>query len=467
MEFNSLFFLFVFLPVFTGLMYFCKKDSVRNIITLLFSVLFYAFGDRDHLLLLFLTCLIAYFSARNVRKNRTVYLLYLIVTVLILCLYKYGNYVRTAFSSYFADPDFGKILMPLGISFYTFTSIAYVTDVYRGKYEAEKDLFHLCLFLTFFPVVISGPILRYPAFRDQLSGRKIDTDSLAQGLRRFLTGLGKKVLIANQLSLVSNTLFSDTLQASFPLAVYALAAYALQLYYDFSGYSDMAIGIARMIGFTIPENFNDPYLSHSIEEFWRRWHISLSNWLRDYIYIPLGGNRKGLSRKCLNVLIVFLVSGLWHGSTWFFLIWGLYHGLLRVSSILFADLYRKVKTALHIDDTQKWYRAFQILRTDILIMISYIPFRSQTLLQAKILTKGILGRGFRFDAFYTRQLDVLYLLFYVLLGVLFLFPSVRKIFQKIEEKSPYVYDVLLLLLTALSVFYIVSGSYSAFIYFDF
>ncbi len=467
MEFNSLFFLFVFLPVFIGLMYFIKKDSARNIITLLFSVLFYAFGDRNHLLLLFLTCLIAYFAARNVRKNRTIYLLYLIITVLILCFYKYGNYVRTAFSAYFADPDFGKILMPLGISFYTFASIAYVTDVYLGKYEAEEDLFRLCLFLTFFPVVISGPILRYPAFRDWLSERKIDTDSLAQGLRRFLIGLGKKVLIANQLSLVSNTLFSDTLQASFPLAVYALAAYALQLYYDFSGYSDMAIGIARMIGFTIPENFNDPYLSHSIEEFWRRWHISLSTWLRDYIYIPLGGNRKGMIRKCVNILIVFLVSGLWHGSTWFFLIWGLYHGLLRMSSILFADLYRKIKETLHIDDSKKWYRAFQILRTDLLIMISYIPFRCQTLLQAKILTKGILGRGFRFDAFYTRQLDVLYLLFYVLLGVLFLFPSIRGIFRKIEKKSPYVYDLLLLLLAALSVFYIVSGSYSAFIYFDF
>lgn len=467
MEFNSLFFLMIFLPLFTGTMFFIRKNEIRNILLLLFSLFFYASGDLKHLPVLVIMILLTWGFGKIIKGKRGLYILYLFLVLSLLSVYKYGNYLASAFSSYLKDPDLIKIVMPLGISFYTFTSISYVSDVYRGKYECEDSLFDIACFLSFFPSVISGPLLRYDSFRVYLKEKEISTDTLAEGFRRFLIGLGKKVIIANQLSLVSNTLFSDNLQADFLLAAYAVSAYALQLYYDFSGYSDMAIGIGQMIGYRMPENFYDPYLSTSIADFWQNWHATLGTWFKDYVYIPLGGSRRGKIRTCINLFLVFLFSGLWHGSTWLFLVWGIYHGGLRVAGYLFRDINKVIREKLSLADGSLLLKIFRILRTDLLVLIGWIPFRCETLRQVKILVKAFIGKGFRFNGFYVRQLDVLYLLFYFLIGFLFLFPGFRKIFTKIREKSPVIYDLLLLLVLLISIFFLISGSYSAFIYFQF
>ena len=484
MEFNSLFFLFIYLPLFIGTMVFIKKNEARNLILLLFSLFFYWSGDHKHILILFLIILLSYFFGKRVKGNGKVYALYLVSVLGVLCFFKYGNTVLEMVKTYLDRPDLGKILMPLGISFYTFTSISYVSDVYYEKYEAEEDILHLMNYLTFFPVVISGPLIRYDSFKEFLDEKKIDADSIANGLRRFIIGLSKKVIIANQLSIVCDTLFSDNVQASFLLAGYALSTYALQLYYDFSGYSDMAIGIGQMIGFTVPENFDTPYFSHSIAEFWRRWHITLGAWFREYLYYPLLRSRsfnkltKGLSNKIpkkkarlyvtvLALFITWFLIGCWHGTTWRFILYGLYHGFFIITSTLFEKNYASLREKLHINADSRLYKAFQIIRTDAIVTAGYILFRCETLRQMKILIKAFIGRGFRFDGFYTRQLDILYLLFYFALGFLFLFPFVHRFFKKIEEKTPYLHDILLLILAGLSVFFIVSGSYSAFIYFNF
>ncbi len=484
MEFNSLFFLFVYLPIFIGLMAVIKDERIRNILLLVFSVFFYISGDIKHFLILCILILLTYLFGRHVKGNGKIYFLYLVCVLGTLCFFKYGNTLAEAIDLYTKHPDLMKIVMPLGISFYTFTSISYISDVYYEKYEYEKDILDLASFLTFFPVVISGPLIRYDSFKNFLNEKKIDNTSVSSGLRRFLIGLGKKVIIANQLSIICDTLFTDSTQASFLLAGYALSAYALQLYYDFSGYSDMAIGIGQMIGYTIPENFETPYFSHSIAEFWRRWHITLGVWFKEYLYYPLlrtkwmGRFVKSLSKKIpkkqarvwstvLALFITWFLIGCWHGSTWRFLLYGLYHGFFIICDTLLSKAYASLREKCHIKSDSKLWKAFQIIRTDVIVTLGYILFRCETLRQIKIIVKALIGRGFRFDGWYVRQLDILYLLPYFFVGLLFLFPFVHRFFKKVEEKAPYIYDLLLVLIAAVSVFFIVSGSYSAFIYFNF
>ena len=467
MEFNSLFFIFVYLPLFVGIMYFIKNNNIRNISLLIFSMLFYIFGDFKHIIILLTIMLITYISALFVKKNSKIYFLYLLLVLGTLSYFKYGNYLLDAFQRYIANPDFTTIIMPLGISFYTFTSISYVSDIYYEKYEAEKNFLNIAIFLSFFPVVISGPLIRYDSFKKYIIEKNINTDSIADGLRRFIIGLGKKVIIANQLNIITSTIINEKTNISFPLAWYAIIAYGIQEYYDFSGYSDMAIGIGEMIGYKIPENFNDPYFSHSIAEYWRRWHMSLGAFIRDYIYIPLGGNRKGKIRKTLNLLIALTISGIWHGSTIPFLVWGFLNGLFLALDTYF-DNYRQLKDYFHINENNKLWKAFQILRTSfIAIVLKTFAFKCYNNNEIISLFKGAIGKGDAFTMSYLRSLDIIYPFIVLVIGFILLFPRIKKIYSSMNEKTPLVYDISLLFIAILSVALIVSGSYSAFVYFQF
>lgn len=467
MEFSSLFFILIYLPTFIGLMYFIKNNTIRNVVLLVASLLFYCLGDRQHFLILILVFLVTYMAAFKVKKNKLVYTLYLIIVLAILSYFKYGDYLLTSLGAYLKNPDLSKIIMPLGISFYTFLSISYVSDVYYDKYDHEKNPQYILMFLTFFPVVISGPLIRYDKFKLFIEKKDINTDGVSSGLRRFIIGLAKKVIIANQLNVISSTIISDDAKISMPLAWLAIITYGIQEYYDFSGYSDMAIAIGQMIGFEIPENFNNPYFSHSIREYWRRWHMSLGAFIRDYIYIPLGGNRKGKFRKALNMLIALTISGIWHGSTLPFLLWGLINGLLEALDAYF-DGYASLKQKLKINDQTKLWKAFQILRTAfIAIVLKAYAFKCASLDQISKLFMASIGKGETFNMFYIRGLDILYVLIILVIGIILLFPSIKGRLLALEGKAPVVYDVVLLCLCVLSIVLIVSGSYASFVYFQF
>ena len=467
MEFNSLFFIFIYLPIFIGLMYFVKNNSYRNIILFVFSILFYILGDFKHIHIILLIIIISYLFGLKVKRNKFLYFLYLFIVIAILSYFKYGNYLIDSLKQYLNNGDILTIVMPLGISFYCFTAISYVSDVYYGKYEKENNVFNLILFLTFFPVVISGPIIRYNTFEDYISNKEINVDSISDGLRRFIIGLSKKVIIANNISFITNSLFKDDCFVSFGISIIALISYAIQLYYDFSGYSDMAIGIGEMIGYKIPDNFNDPYFSTSISEFWRRWHISLNKWFIDYLYIPLGGSKKGFIRKLINTMIVFLLSGLWHGSTINFLIWGFIHGLFVCLELLLKDKYNSLIDKLKINKESIIYKTIQIIYVNIIVLFAYIFFRSDNLIQVKNLIDGLLFKGSLANIVYIKQLAILHLLLFVVIGIILMLPVVKKGLNTLKNKLPILNDICLLIILFISIVFIISGSYNAFIYFNF
>ena len=467
MEFNSLFFIFIYLPIFIGLMYFIKNNKVRNIILLLFSIAFYCFGDIKHLYILLIIMALTYLFGLKVKDNKPLLIIYLILIIGLLSYFKYGNFLITSLQAFFKEHDWSTIIMPLGISFVTFLSISYVCDVYFKKYEAERNPLNIIMFLSFFPVVISGPLIRYDKFKTFIEDKDINVDGIASGLRRFIIGLGKKVIIANQLNIITSSIISDETKISTPLAWLAIIAYGIQEYYDFSGYSDMAIAIGEMIGFKIPENFNDPYFSHSIREYWRRWHMSLGSFIKDYIYIPLGGNRKGKKRKAINMFIALTLSGLWHGSTLPFLLWGIINGLLEALDAYF-DGYSTIKNKLHINDQCKVWRAFQIIRTTLIAMILKVyAFKCSNFNQISSLFKASIGKGFAFEMSYLRSLDIIHPLIVLILGIILLFPFIKKKLLSLNEKVPLIYDLSLLFIAMFSVALIVAGSYSAFVYFQF
>ena len=331
MIFADLFFIYVFLPIF-GILYGIayaiehKKGNttLRNTVLILFSLLFYVWGEPVYILLLLFCVLIAYVCARTHLE-----VLGIILTLLGLAVFKYGNMVLPGILSLGVDLPVTSIRLPIGISFFTFQSISYLADVKAGRYEPQKKFFDLLLYIIMFPQLIAGPIVRYSEISVQIRSRKVTTVDLAEGIQRFVIGLSKKVIIADQLSsLTEQTLGGDLSLVTPGMAWLGLLAFSLQIYFDFSGYSDMAIGMGRCMGFDFPENFDHPYLCRSVTDFWRRWHMTLGRFFRDYVYIPLGGNRCGKLRWVRNILIVWGLTGFWHGASFNFLIWGLYFGIL-------------------------------------------------------------------------------------------------------------------------------------------
>lgn len=340
MVFNSMVFLWIFLPLCL-ISYFLIKDKYKNLLLVLLSLIFYAWGETKYIILLLITIIINYGMALLIDKQqkkhikKLLFIIALLFNLGILAYYKYFNFAVSNVEKIFSInvSQIKKVALPLGISFYIFSSISYIFDVYKKESVAQKNIVDMALYITFFPKLLMGPIEQYKDFEKYINAgnRKITLESFKIGILRFTYGLSKKVLIADAVARVADIAFNSNINnVSTPIAWIGALCYMLQIYFDFSGYSDMALGIAKMFGFNLMENFDLPYTSQTITEFWRRWHISLGKWFKNYLYIPLGGNRKGKIRTYINLFIVFIATGIWHGSAWNYLAWGIYNGIFMI-----------------------------------------------------------------------------------------------------------------------------------------
>lgn len=337
MIFCSSIFLFLFLPVVFVLNYICKKEY-SNLLLLVASLVFYAWGEPYYVLLIIVSIVVNWAAGIIIgrtegRLKKAAIILGVVCDLGILGFFKYSALFVSCINALLRREIFAvpEIALPIGISFFTFQAISYIADVYRGETEASPKLINVALYISFFPQLIAGPIVKYRDINKQIEEREITWQNISSGFKRFIYGLAKKVLISNVLGMCVDTIYAyNIVVIDWKTAWIGALAYTFQIYYDFSGYSDMAIGLGKMFGFDIPENFNYPYMSSSISEFWRRWHISLGSWFREYVYFPLGGNRKGKLRTYLNLFTVFFLTGLWHGANFSFVVWGLYHGFFSV-----------------------------------------------------------------------------------------------------------------------------------------
>lgn len=332
MLFSSISFLFFFMPIFFILYYICK-DKYKNYILLIFSLIFYAWGEPIYILLMLISVLINYIIAllMNEKNKKLLLIISIIFNILIIGFYKYSDFLINVINDIFnTNISNLNISLPIGISFFTFQIMSYVIDVYRDLKLKEKNYFIVLTYISMFPQLIAGPIVRYDTVRKELSERKVTFSDVTSGFIRFLEGLFKKVLLANNIGILFDIILKDITSASLLTAWLGLISFALQIYFDFSGYSDMAIGMGKMLGFNFKENFNYPYMATSIKDFFKRWHISLSTWFKDYLYIPLGGSKNGKFKTIRNLLIVWILTGLWHGACYNFILWGLYYGILLI-----------------------------------------------------------------------------------------------------------------------------------------
>ena len=396
MVFSSSIFLFYFLPVFL-VVYFLADRKYKNGIALLASLLFYGFGSPKFLFILLLSILIDFFIVREMAKSqepkrKKLFLtLSIILNIGLLAYFKYANFFIENFNAriglFGANPmRWTKVVLPIGISFFTFQKMSYSVDVYRGTSAPLKSIFDYALFIMLFPQLIAGPIVRYNEVAQQIVNRQANEtlDNKLFGFYRFVIGLSKKMLIANVLGEYVDKVFAlPANELGMGTTWVGILAYTFQIYFDFSGYSDMAIGIGRMIGFKFPENFNFPYISKSVTEFWKRWHITLGSWMMDYLYIPLGGNRKGKGRTYLNLWIVFFLSGLWHGASWNFVAWGAYHGAFICLDKLLKNGKRKTENGKLSTTAGRPFSVFRspfsVLLTFVIVMVGWVLFRADTL----------------------------------------------------------------------------------------
>lgn len=376
MVFSSLTFLFIFLPVLMAI-YFAvpsKCIKARNIVLLVFNLIFYAYGEPKNCLVMIVSIFMNYLFGVLVdkhRENEKQAKFWVFVAVLfnigILIYFKYLEFIVENISSLFnAEITVQTILKPIGISFFTFQGLSYVIDVYRGITNCQKSLFNVALYISLFPQLVAGPIVRYETIADEIDNRESNASDMAEGIRRFMVGFAKKLILANAIGQVADAFFNSPISSlSVAGAWIGPIAYAFQIYFDFSAYSDMAIGLGKIFGFHFCENFNYPYISQSITEFWRRWHISLSTWFRDYVYIPLGGNRCSKLRHLFNIFVVWLLTGIWHGAKWKFIFWGIYFGVILILEKTFILKY-----------LEKAWRPIRHIYALILIVIGWAIFRA-------------------------------------------------------------------------------------------
>ena len=393
MVFSSLIFLFSYLPFLLIGNYIWRNRTWQNVLLFIGSLYFYAWGEGERVFIMLGSIIVNYYIGRAIgssgerKKKRTYLSLGIVVNLAVLVYFKYTQFFLQNINDILEFLGSDLVLkmkverLPIGISFYTFQSISYLVDVYRKENKAQTNFIDVGLYISLFPQLIAGPIVRYHDIAHQLEHRVSGVPKFAEGVRRFIIGLGKKVLIANNVAYtVDEILALGPDQITTPLAWMAITGYALQIYFDFSGYSDMAIGLGKMFGFDILENFNFPYVSRSVREFWKRWHISLSNWFVDYLYIPLGGNRGGTLKTYRNLIIIFLVTGFWHGAGWSFIFWGLFHGFFMI-------LERMGLQAV----LEKSGRLVQHLYFNIVILFSWVFFRIEDFSMAKKLAITMLG----------------------------------------------------------------------------
>lgn len=463
MLFTSISFLYYFLPTII-ILYFITPKKYRNYILLIFSIIFYMYGEPKYVILMLVEILVAYFGALLIDKykSKEIFLITIIIHIGLLCVFKYTDlFIGTINSIFKTNISFLNITLPIGISFYTFQILSYVIDVYRGKVKVQKNILKLATYVSLFPQLIAGPIVRYETICDELDNRDETIEKFSLGTRRFIIGLAKKVLIANMLGELC-TKFSLVDERSVLFYWIFAISYMLQVYFDFSAYSDMAIGLGKMFGFTFLENFNYPFISKSITEFWRRWHISLSSWFKDYVYIPLGGSRKGTLKLVRNILIVWFLTGIWHGAAYNFILWGLFIGVFLVIEKLWLSKY--------ISKLPKVLRNIYVL---FIIMISFIMFNAGSINEAFFNIKGLFGLN---KEVFINNYTIYYLKSYLIVLIIAIFgatPLFKNIIEKLKKSKclnkiinvlePIFLVILLLLVTA----YLIDSSYNPFLYFRF
>ena len=511
MVYNSVIFLCFFLPLVLVL-YYAVPYKFKNYILLAASIFFYAWGETKFVFVMLLSILMNYifglaihktvfWKPKNTKENtisnkkdsrssletkkniiKKICLWFgLFTNIGILYVFKYFTFTQTTIQRFFGgDYNIVKIALPLGISFYTFQGISYLVDVYREegtleqngrmKSVVQKNPITLALYIAMFPQLLAGPIIRYLDIKDALVSRKINISNLSEGIERFIIGLAKKVILANMIGEVSTSIFASDFSTMKVITAWAGAiAYTLELYFDFSGYSDMAIGLGKMFGFQLMENFNYPYISTSIREFWRRWHISLSTWFRNYLYIPLGGNRKG--NVYLNLFIVFLVTGIWHGAAWGFLIWGLWHGLFIILERLFSNMLQKMGRMFSIPLVIRW------LYTMFVVVTGWVVFKLVYVSQFAQYFKVMFGFGSHdFKAYDLRFYFSNQAIFFFVIGILACIPwkiiAIKlkfPLFQsdQISLKKLIFKRSIILLLFVFCFVFLINNSFSPFIYFQF
>ena len=457
MIFNSLFFVFGFLPVFL-LLYYLLPGRLKDVVLIAGSLVFYAWGEPVYVILLIFSAFLNYYMARQIdcgpendRKGNLIFAV--VLNLLILCFFKYYpplfkmiDYVTESGISH------TKLALPVGISFYTFRNLSYIVDVYKGKSESQKSFFSFCVYSLMFPHMSAGPIVRYEDVEESLKNRKLSLAKIGVGGEAFIKGLAKKVILADSLALIYSSVCSAE-KTTVISAWIGIFAYTMQIYFDFSGYSDMAIGIAKMLGFDFRRNFDYPYISENVSEFWRRWHISLGSWFRDYVYIPLGGNRVSTLCHVRNIMIVWALTGIWHGTGANFLVWGLYYGLLLLLEKFFlSDILKNLPQPVR--------RAY----TFICVMIGWVFFSLGTLGNAlKYLGTmfGIGASGFA-DAGSFYYLRTGLLLF--IISILAARPYLQKQFRRQMKNRPVLAVAIDVCLFAVSVSFMVFNSYSPFLY---
>jgi len=471
MLFSSAAFIYLFLPLVLLIYYvFLRKSRpAQNVFLFIVSLFFYAWGEPKFVLVMLLSIVVNWLSGLAVNKLRSrkkaVYLVLaanVFINLGILFIYKYLNFTANTLNSLFnIDFNIPQITLPIGISFFTFQAMSYVIDVYREKGKAQKNIINVGLYIAFFPQLIAGPIVRYETIADQIINRRENINDVTSGFTRFCTGLAKKVLLSNNLALLADNFFNGASDSSLSAAAAWLGAiaYTLQIFFDFSGYSDMAIGLGKMFGFHFLENFNYPYISKSVSEFWRRWHISLGSWFRDYLYFPLGGSRVSKPRLFLNLFIVWSLTGLWHGANFTFIAWGLIH-FTFIAIEKFTGLEKKNGKILNV---------FKWIYTFIVILTGWVFFRADSVSHALSYLGcmfGLNGNSF-VDAKFTEYLSHNYIL--ILISAVLCTPVIAALGKKIKKNILWdaLYVIAVLLLFVLSVACIAGDSYNPFIYFNF
>ena len=468
MVFSSIVFLYIFLPVML-ILYFIVPSKFKNAVMIIASLIFFAWGEIGYILIMLLLAVMDFYCGNKIslyendKSKRKKYLIINVsVNLLILFFFKYADFIITNINLICNwNIPLLNIPLPIGVSFNTFQSLSYIIDVYKRKVKCEKSFYNYLTYTTLFPQIIAGPIVRYETVDEELEVKNISLDNFSEGMKRFIVGLGKKVLIANNVGKLWNIIEVGGYSVlSTQLAWLGIIAFGVQIYFDFSGYSDMAIGLARIFGMKFDENFNYPYISKSITEFWRRWHITLGSWFRDYVYIPLGGNRKGIIKQIRNILIVWFLTGAWHGASWNFILWGVYFGIiLMLEKIFILKILEKAGPILS--------RIYSIT----LILISWVIFAFEDLSKIGEYIKSLFNIG-KIEMVTNESLYYLTNYYIILvIAIILATPLMKNITEKLERKNSKIISIAVSLvyigIFGLSTASLVSDSFNPFLYFRF